>query len=116
MLEGSIIQPDQAQAPFEIADGVVMGIGDEREQMALRTRDRDRWALGRAALADNDANLHHGIRVKLSQKPAPDTAATIVSAPALSVPTPDMDPLLCKMPLPYRGVFYPLGFAVEVRS
>ena len=52
--------------------------------------------------------------IELSQKPTPDAAAPIVSAPDLSVPTPDMDPLLCKMPLPYRAVVYPLGFAVEV--
>jgi hypothetical protein len=52
--------------------------------------------------------------IELSQKAAPDTAATIVAAPKLSVPEPDNDPFRCKIPLPYRAVFYPLGFAVEV--
>ena len=52
--------------------------------------------------------------IELSQKPTPDEVAPLVSAPDLSEPAPDSDPLRCKMPMPYRAIFYPLGFAVEV--
>ena len=52
--------------------------------------------------------------IELSQKPTPDEVAPVVYAPDLSEPPPDSDPLRCKMPMPYRAIFYPLGFAVEV--
>jgi hypothetical protein len=52
--------------------------------------------------------------IELSQKPTPDEVAPAVSAPDYSEPPPDSDPLRCKMPMPYRAIFYPLGFAVEV--
>ena len=52
--------------------------------------------------------------IELSPKPAPDQTAAIVSAPNRSAWEPDNDPLQCKIPLPYRTVVYPLGFAVEV--
>jgi hypothetical protein len=49
-----------------------------------------------------------------SQKPTPDAAAPTISVPNLSMAVHDSDPLRCKVLLPYRAVFYPLGFAVEV--
>jgi hypothetical protein len=61
-----------------------------------------------------DGRKDKNFMIELSQKPAPDTATTIVTAPSLSVPEPNNDPFRCKIPLPYRAVFYPLGFAVEV--
>jgi hypothetical protein len=68
-------------------------------------------------LQDQDSGSRKGktnFMIELSQNPTRDVAAPIVSAPDLSAPTPDMDPLRCGIPLPYRAVFYPLGFAVQV--
>lgn len=67
MLQCGIIQPDQAKAMFVIADGMVMGIGYDREKIVLRTQDRGRWAPGRSSLADHDADLQQRIRVKLTE-------------------------------------------------
>jgi hypothetical protein len=52
--------------------------------------------------------------IELAPKPAPDVSTTVVSAPDLSLPEPDNDSLRCKIPMPYRAIFYPLGFAIEV--
>src|SRR5271156_3767657 len=63
---------------------------------------------------DSDSRKDENFMIELSQKPAPDTPATLVTAPDLSVPEPDNDHFRCKIPLPYRAVVYPLVFAVEV--
>lgn len=36
--------------------------------------------------------------------------------PRLKADMPEGDPLLCKMPLPLRETFYPLGFAIEITT
>jgi hypothetical protein len=51
--------------------------------------------------------------IELSQKPTPDTDAPVVSAPGLSAPAPNDAGVVLGLPLPYRAVFYPLGFAAE---
>ena len=40
----------------------------------------------------------------------------ISDLPRLKADMPDGDPLLCKMPLPLRATFYPLGFAVQITT
>jgi hypothetical protein len=67
VMQRGVVQPDQAKAMGEIANGVVMGISYEREQIALRTHDRGGWAPVRSALADYDADLQHGIFLKLEE-------------------------------------------------
>jgi hypothetical protein len=52
--------------------------------------------------------------IDLSQKPKPAATTPAVPVLDLSMGARDSDPLLCKVLLPYRAVFYPLGFAVEV--
>ena len=53
------------------------------------------------------SNLAHnpGPVIDLSHERHPD---------AVTASLPEIDPLLCQLPLPLRAVFYPLGFAVEI--
>jgi hypothetical protein len=49
--------------------------------------------------------------IALSPNPAPDAVAPVVPAP---VPAPGNAGVALYLPLPFRAIFYPLGFAVEV--
>jgi hypothetical protein len=67
MTQGCVSQPEMAEPMREIGDGVVMSIGDDREQISLHAYDGGGWALGRPALANLDPDLQRRARVALTK-------------------------------------------------
>jgi hypothetical protein len=52
--------------------------------------------------------------IELSQNPSFDADIPLTPAPDLSPEPPPNEKVILDLPLPYRAMFYPLGFAVEV--
>jgi hypothetical protein len=54
--------------------------------------------------------------IELPQKLWPHANGAAATVPSVSVPEPENERVILSLPLKYRGMFYPLGFAVEVTT
>jgi len=54
------------------------------------------------------------VMIELAQQPSRDADIPATDVSDLALPAPDNGNVILTLPLPYRAVFYPLGFAVEV--
>jgi hypothetical protein len=78
----------------------------------------ERYALRREAVSHNNYSRRVKIVIINSHDFSTDMEITAIDASRLRVPAQEsmLDPTLCNVDLPFKEVFFPLGFALEIRT